>query len=120
MRGVLCQFEIILAEVQVWDEAERALQLVSALRGEAMEVLGHLKPEQRASYRNVAGILQRRFGHQHQAEVYRGRLKKRMREGDDILFKLVQDMESLVKRACPVASKDMMTVLVRDSFVDTL
>ncbi|MPC74922.1 hypothetical protein E2C01_069302 [Portunus trituberculatus] len=72
------QFDL-LAVAQGWDQAEKALQLVTALRGPAIEVFGHLSPTQRASFPDIAEALRRRFGHHHQAEVYRAKLKKRTR-----------------------------------------
>ncbi|KAK8384500.1 hypothetical protein O3P69_009354 [Scylla paramamosain] len=89
----VAQFEM-LASAQGWNEAEKALQLATALRGPAVEFLGHLPPAQRACYGSVAEALQRRFGHHHQAEVYRARLKK-TRERGETLSQLAQDVEVL-------------------------
>ncbi|MPC33357.1 hypothetical protein E2C01_026707 [Portunus trituberculatus] len=43
------QFQM-LADAMDWDEAEHCLQLVSCLRGPAVEVLGHLSAKEQASY----------------------------------------------------------------------
>lgn len=115
----VAQFEM-LATAQGWNDAEKALQLATALRGQAVEVLGHLSPAQRASYQGVAEALKRRFGHHLQAEVYRARLKRRTRGRDETLSQLAQDMEALVRRAYPAAPEEMIVVLARDSFVDAL
>lgn len=113
------QFDM-LANAMGWDEAERGLQLVSCLRGPAVEVLGHLSSEQRSSYLCVVEGLQRRFGQQHQAEVYRARLKGRVRGRGEPLPALAQDMESLVRRAYPMAPEDMVAVLSCDHFIHAL
>ena len=110
----------MLADAMNWDEAERCLQLVSCLRGPAMEVLGHLSPKQRASYQCVVEGLQRKFGQQYQAEVYRARLKGRLRGRGEPLPELAQDVESLVRRAYPTAPEDMVDVLASDYFVHAL
>ncbi|XP_050730508.1 uncharacterized protein LOC127005599 [Eriocheir sinensis] len=110
----------MLAAAQGWDEAEKALQLATALRGPAVEVLGHLPPAQRASYGSMAEALRRRFGHHLQAEVYRARLKKRTRERGETLSQLAQDVEALVRRSYPAAPEEMIVVLARDFFVDAL
>ncbi|XP_050725002.1 uncharacterized protein LOC127002823 isoform X2 [Eriocheir sinensis] len=115
----VAQFEM-LAAAQGWDEAEKALQLATALRGPAVEVLGHLPPAQRASYGSMAEALRRRFGHHLQAEVYRARLKKRTRERGETLSQLAQDVEALVSRSYPAAPEEMIVVLARDFFVDAL
>ncbi|MPC93067.1 hypothetical protein E2C01_088183 [Portunus trituberculatus] len=92
----LTQFEL-LANAQAWDEDECALQLVSSLRGAALEVLAHLTPVQRTSYTSVA-------------EVYRARLKARVRAVGEPLSQLAQDLETLVCRAYPAAAEDMVSV----------
>ncbi|XP_045111057.1 uncharacterized protein LOC123504537 [Portunus trituberculatus] len=107
----------MLATAQGWNDTEKALQLATALRGQAVEVLGHLSPAQRASYQSVAEALKRRFGHHLQAEVYRARLKRRTRGRDETLSQLAQE---LVRRAYPAAPEEMIVVLARDSFVDAL
>jgi len=113
------QFEI-LAKAQGWSVGDRALHLVASLRGQAVEVLGHLTPVQRASYRDVVEALRRRFGHFQQAEVHRARLKVRVRGRGEPLTQLAQEVESLVRRAYPTAREDMVDVLARDCFVDAL
>ncbi|KAK8397143.1 hypothetical protein O3P69_004678 [Scylla paramamosain] len=85
----------MLVSAQGWSEAEKALQLATALRGPDVEVLGHLPPAQRNCYGSEAEALRRRFGHHHHAEVYRARLKKRTRERGDTLSQLAQDVEGL-------------------------
>ncbi len=85
-----------------------------------MVVLGHLLPAQRPCYGSVAEALRRRFGHYHQTEVYRARLKKRTRERGETLSQLAQDVETLVRRSYPTAPEEMIVVLPRDSFIDAL
>ncbi|XP_042859039.1 uncharacterized protein LOC122245155 [Penaeus japonicus] len=104
----------MLASAQGWSQEEKALQLVTALWGPAVEVLGHLPPPQ------CGGGLQRRFGHHHQAEVYRAHLKKWTREHGKMLPQLAQDVEALVRRLYPAALEEMIVVQARDFFVDTL
>ncbi|XP_050710062.1 uncharacterized protein LOC126994834 [Eriocheir sinensis] len=116
----VAQFEM-LAATQGWDEAEKALQLATALRGPSVEVLGHLPPAQRSSYGSMAEALRRRFRPSGlQAEVYRARLKKRTRERGETLSQLAQDVEALVRRSYPAAPEEMIVVLARDFFVDAL
>ena len=113
------QFEM-LADAQGWDDAERILQLVSSLRGPAVEIMAHLTLSQRASYRCIVEALQRSFGHQHQTEVCRARLKRRMRQRDEPLPQLAQDVDSLVRGVYPAAPESMVDVLARDHFVDAM
>ncbi|XP_050705729.1 uncharacterized protein LOC126991077 [Eriocheir sinensis] len=110
----------MLASAQGWSEAEKALQLPASLQGSAVEVLGYLPPPQCASYVRVAESLQRRFGHHHQAEVYRARLMKRTRERGVTLSQLAQDVEALVRTSYPAAPEEMIVVLARDFFADAV
>ncbi|KAK3895965.1 hypothetical protein Pcinc_000349 [Petrolisthes cinctipes] len=103
------QFDM-LANAQGWDKKERVLQLVACLRGIAVEVLSHLTLRQRMSYQCVLEAMQRKFGQHQQAEVYRARLKNRMRGRGESLLHLAQDLEALVRRAYPVAPEEMVTV----------
>ena len=115
----LAQFEM-LAAAQAWSDGECAIQLVSSLRGQALEVLAHLTPVQRADYSCVVGALERRFGQHLQAEVYRARLRGRVRGAGEPLPRLAQDVETLVRRAYPAATEEMVTALSQDYFVDAL
>ena len=113
------QFEL-LAQGQGWSNQEMALQLVASLRGPALEILGHLPADQRSSYARVAGAMKQRFGSPYQSEVYRARLKGRVRQPGEPLPQLSLDIETLVRRAYPAASEEMVAVLARDNFLDAL
>ena len=113
------QFEAI-ASRQNWSRAEKAFQLVSALKGQALEVLEHLTPAQLQYYDSVAGALRRRFGRRRQPEVFRAQLKTRKRGKNEPLPVLAQDVESLVRGAYPMASEDTVDMLAKDCFVDAL
>ena len=115
----IAQFEL-MADARGWNLEERALQLVASLRGAALEVLGHLTAAQRTDYQRVVEALRRRFGHHQQAEVYRARLKGRLRVRGEPLPQLAQEVETLVRRAYPMASEDMVGQLTKDHFVDAL
>lgn len=97
-----------------------ALQLVGALKGSALEVLNQLPTPTHTSYSKVAGALERRYGHQHQTEVYRARFRARTRGPGESLTHLAQDLEVLVRRAYPEAGEDMLQILLRDQFVDAV
>ena len=93
---------------------------MASLRGAALEVLEHLTAAQRTDYQRVVEALRRRFGHHQQAEVYRARLKGRMLVRGEPLPQLAHEVETLVRRAYPAASEDMVGQLTKDQFVDAL
>lgn len=113
------QFQL-LADAQCWDKSESALQLVASLRGAALEVLGHLTSTQRMGYQSVVEALRRKFGNYQQAEVYRARLKGRVRMKGESLPQLAQDIDTLVRRAYPSAPEDMVGELTTEYFMDAL
>ena len=113
------QFEL-LASARQWSRSEMAMQLVWALKGAALEVLNQLPPAHRSSYSKVTAALERRYGYQHQTEVFRTRFRARVRGPGETLTRLAQDLEVLVRRAYPEASEEMITILLRDQFVDAI
>ncbi|XP_076052774.1 uncharacterized protein LOC143032188 [Oratosquilla oratoria] len=113
------QFELLTSAHQ-WSRPEMAMQLVWALKGPALEVLNQMPAPQRTSYSKVTATLERRYGHQHQTEVFRTRFRARVRGPGETLTRLAQDLEVLVRRAYPEASEEMITILLRDQFVDAI
>ncbi|XP_063875862.1 uncharacterized protein LOC135108633 [Scylla paramamosain] len=113
------QFEL-LASARQWSRPEMAMQLVWALKRPALEVLNQLPAAQRCSYSKVTATLERRYGYQHQTEVFRTRFRARLRGPGETLTRLAQDLEVLVRRAYPEASEEMITILLRDQFVDAI
>lgn len=119
LEAYLAQFEVV-ARAQGWSQEERALNLVTSLKGPAVEVLSQLTPAQQESYTDVVGVLERRYGHQYQAEVYRARFRARVRGRGETLQQLAQDLEHLMRKAYPRASEETATLLMRDQFIDAL
>lgn len=119
LEAYLAQFEF-LARAQGWGQEERALNLVSSLKGPALEVLSQLTPAQQESYADVVSVLERRYGNKHQAEVFRARFRARVRGRGETLQQLAQDLEYLVRKAYPRASEETAVLLLRDQFIDAL
>lgn len=119
LEAYLAQFEVV-ARAHGWNQEERAMHLVTSLKGPAVEVLSQLTPAQRESYTEVKGVLERRYGHQYQEEVYRARFRARVRGREETLQQLAQDLEHLVRKAYPRASEETTTLLMRDQFIDAL
>ena len=59
----------LLAEINGWNDAEKATYLAIGLRGPAATVLTNLPPEQRLSYAALTMALETRFGTTHQVEL---------------------------------------------------
>ena len=113
------QFEL-LAGVNRWSNTEKATYLAVSLRGPAATVLTNLPPEQRCDYRALTAALESRFGSMHQTELNRAKLKARVRQRDEGLPELAEDVERLARLAYPDAPASMIEVLAKDQFVDSL
>lgn len=113
------QFEM-LAQVNQWSEEEKATFLAVSLRGTALTVLSNVAPERRYVYQDLAAALQKRFGSAHQAELHRMKLKNRTRRREEALPELLEDIERLARLAYPDAKPEMLEVLAKDQFIDSL
>jgi len=113
------QFEM-LAEINGWNEAEKASFLAVSLRGSALVVLSNLPAEGRRHYATLVAALESRFGSAHQVELNRARLRSRTRRREEGLPELAEDIERLVRLAYPEAQSEMSEVLAKDQFIDAL
>lgn len=78
--------------MQGWDRPDKALQLLSSLKGMAVEVLGHLTGFQLAAYECIRAALEKRFCHQHQEGAFWARFRARKKEGSKSLQHLAQNI----------------------------
>ena len=113
------QFEM-LSEMNGWDSSDRASYLAISLRGPAMGVLTSLQPELRQDYRALVAALDIRFGVAHQMELNRAKLRSRMRQRNESLAELAEDVERLSRLSYPDTSMEMVDVLAQDQFLDAL
>ena len=70
----LVQFDL-LSDLNNWTEDVKALELASALRGQAQSILSDLLPEHRKSFPHLVESLTLRFEPDNQNEVYRAPVK---------------------------------------------
>ena len=110
----------MLARVNHWTELEKATFLAVSLRGPALTVLSNLAPERRYDYQHLVTVLQNRFGAANQAELNRMKLKSRTRRKEESLPELLEDIERLARLAYPEAAPEMLELLGKDHFIDSL
>jgi hypothetical protein len=115
----LVHFELV-AEINQWDDAEKALELATCLRGSAQGVLSDLRPEHRRSFLHLVASLNTRFQPDNQAEMYRAQMKNRLRKRAEPLSELSHDVKRLVRLAYPAAPMEVREHLARDCFIDSL
>ena len=115
----LTQFKL-LADLNHWNDQEKATYLAISLRGSAMTVLTNLPEEQRGDFGALSAALKNRFGNNHQAELNRARLRSRTIKKEETLPELAEDVERLTRLAYPEAAEPMIVVLAKYKFIDAL
>ena len=109
----------LLAGLNKWTDQEKAAYLAISLRGSALTVLTNLPEEQRSDYAALCAALENRFGNTCQVELNRARLRS-MKRWEESLPELAEDVERLTRLAYPDAVEQMITVLAKDQFIDSL
>ncbi|MCF1459047.1 MAG: hypothetical protein LPH21_16340 [Shewanella sp.] len=115
----LIQFNLI-ADYYRWDNYEKALQLATHLRGTAQGVLSDLSQTQRTDFTSLTSALAARFEPVQQSELYRAKIKSRLRRKGEPIVELAQDVRKLIRLAYPSANADVREQLSKDCFIDAL
>ena len=115
----MAQFNII-ADMNAWNDQEKAAFLASSLTGTALNVLSNLPPERRHNFESLVKALDSRYGNAHRTELARARFKNRVKQKDESLPALAEDIERLARLSYPDASESITDILARDQFVDAL
>ncbi len=115
----LVQFQMI-AEINNWDSRTQALELATSLRGQAMGVLTDLDPEQRESYGSLVAALSARFEPSNTAEIFRAKLKGRVRGKTETLTELAHHIRHLTRKAYPSVGMQVREHLALESFIEAL
>ncbi|XP_050514891.1 uncharacterized protein LOC126890087 [Diabrotica virgifera virgifera] len=79
-----------------WSEKDKAVNLVIALRGEALDVLQTIAVEETNYFEQLMKRLNMRYGHEHLEYVYQARLKNRRQKKDEALQEYELDIARLV------------------------
>ena len=96
----LIQFNLI-ADYYSWSNYDRALQLA---RGTAQGVLSDLSQEQGTNFNSLVSALAARFEPVQQSELYRAKIKSRIRRKGEPIVELAQDIRKLIRLAYPSAT----------------
>ncbi len=113
------QFEMV-AEINEWSTHTKALELATSLRGSAMGVLTDLDVSQRRDYEVLVTALAARFEPANTAEIYRAKLKGRMRGKSETLSELAHHIRHLTRKAYPSVDLHVREHLALESFIESL
>ena len=104
------QFEIT-AELNGWNEQQKAAYLATSLTGQALNVLGNLPADRHQNYKELVAALETRYGSTHRTELARVRFKHRVKQKDESLAAMAEDLERLGRLAYPDAPGNLQNVL---------
>ncbi|CAB4016330.1 Hypothetical predicted protein [Paramuricea clavata] len=99
---------------------EKAAFLATSLKGTALQVLANLSNDRKQDYRALVTALASRFGTSHRTEISKVKFKNRVRQRDEGLPALAEDIERLARLAYADAPPTITDTLARDQFVDSL
>ena len=112
-------FETV-ADLNGWNERERAQYLAVSLRGEACQIIQLLNPEIRRNYRQLVEAMNRRFHPNHSESLYRTQLRTITRGPRQSLPQLAQTIRALAAQAYPTADNRLLDSLCCDHFLEAL
>ncbi|UYV63086.1 K02A2.6-like, partial [Cordylochernes scorpioides] len=101
-----------------WGEAERAINLIVALRGPALDLLQTIPEQDQRSYVSLVSALELRFGDQHSRHVFQSQLKLRRQKMGESLQEFEADLKRLCLMAYPSAPIDFIDQWVAQTFIE--
>jgi hypothetical protein len=110
----------MLAELNGWSEEVKALYLAGCLSKGARSVLNDLAAPDRYSYEKLDGALRERYGTDDQAELFKAKLRSRIKGKEESLQELAHDIRRLVRLAYPGAAMHTHDDLTKDQFIESL
>ncbi len=115
----LVKFEL-LSKINNWNDHTKALELATSLKGQALQVLTELQPQQRESYVALVAALTARFDPSNVTELYRAKLKERVRGENETLPELAHDIQYLTRKAYPSMDTHAREHLILEKFIESL
>lgn len=112
----LVQFEMISTKNK-WDEATKAYELTSSLKGVARGVVTDLEPEMRLKYRYLVSELTSRFEPANQSNLLKTQMNSLYRRPGPILPELAQNNRRITRLAYPTFPIDIRDQLAKDCFI---
>jgi hypothetical protein len=110
----------MLAELNGWSEEVKALYLAGCLSKGARSVLNDMIPADRYIYTKLDGALRERYGTDDQAELFKAKLRGRVKAKEESLQELAHDVRRLVRLAYPNAAVNTHDDLTKDQFIESL
>jgi hypothetical protein len=110
----------MLTELNGWSNDVKALYLAGCLNGSARSVLNDMDPQDRYNYGKLDEALRERFGTDDQSELFKAKLRNRVKNKEETLQELAHDIRRLVRLAYPKAPARTHDDLTKDQFIEAL
>ena len=108
------------ADVNKWDNNEKAKFLAVSLTGQAREQLQGVSLIGRRAYEKLVGRLQKRYGPGGHTRLHRSNLRARRQRENEGLRELGQAIRVLTRQAYPQMDEFERDMLAKDHFLDAL
>ena len=113
-------FETV-ANINGWDDEDRAHFLLASLDDEARSSLVELNQQGKLDdYGAIVDVLAQDFGNQNRAPVYRAELRTRRRREGETISDLARSFRRLATLAYPDTTYELRETLAMENFVDAL
>ncbi|KAJ8023261.1 hypothetical protein HOLleu_35625 [Holothuria leucospilota] len=118
-KDYLCHFKDV-AEINGWDDREKARYLRASMTGEARRVLLQLPAGVESVYAVVVETLEEHFGHKRQTPLLRTQLRSYSRKKVETVMQLGVSIQLLVDAAYPTVDSVTSQILALDHFKTAL
>jgi len=119
LRDFLTQFNLI-ARINAWSDAVKAVALASSLRGKARAVLDGISEIENLKFEELQSKLELYFGEGHLARTYYAQFTNRKQKSFEDLTALGSDIERLSRLAYPECAKEVRDKIACAQFIAAL
>ena len=110
----------IAAQLNDWDESQKAMELATSLEGAPRGVLAEVSPQNRFNFQVLVDKFAQRFEPEAQTATYQSQLQSRKRRRNESIPELVQEISRITRKAYPAADSQTRDTLAVSSFISAL
>ncbi|XP_075168511.1 uncharacterized protein LOC142240690 [Haematobia irritans] len=111
------QFEMVACR-NLWNDNDKAIELLLALKGNAADVIQSIPAASRNNYNEVIAALQRKYGGEHKQDIFRMELRGRVQKSNETLQDFATEVERLVLLTYPGESHPLVDRIKIETFVN--
>ncbi|XP_065356251.1 uncharacterized protein LOC135950648 [Calliphora vicina] len=111
------QFDTVAVR-NMWNNEEKAIELILALKGNAAVVLESVPASNRNCYDDIMEAVQRKYGGEHKKELYRMELRGRVQKPNETLQDFALEIERLLQLTYPGNNNPFLDHIKIEAFVN--